>query len=302
MDRRTFLMNSALVSAGAMLPLNLFAKYRRDFVFKEIRRNVGYFSERGGTIGWLVNDDALVAVDSQFPDSASNFIAQVKEKNSRPMDLLINSHHHGDHTGGNPAFKGYAQHIVAHENVPGYQLAAAERQGQEAVDAHVTADVTYSKTWSQEVGDETVHLSYYGPAHTGGDSVIYFEKANVAHMGDLVFNRAYPFIDPSAGASIRSWVSVLQSTIEVLPADTVYIFGHGNPNFGITGSADDLKVKADYLQEVLNFTGKAVRAGSSREEIMATEILPGFEDFAAPGWRMTLGANLGTAYDEITAN
>ena len=163
--------------------------------FTTLRRNVGTFVGRGGTIGWLATGNSLVAVDSQFPGSAQTCLDGLKEKTDHVMDYLINTHHHGDHTAGNPIFKDFAKHIVAHQNVPKLQKISAEGRGQEAVDAQVYADLTYNDKWSEDVGDETVHLMHFGPAHTGGDSVVYFEKANVAHMGDLMFNRAYPFID-----------------------------------------------------------------------------------------------------------
>ena len=235
MNRRNFLLNTTLIGAGTLLPVNALSSmfFRRDF--STIRRNVGIFTERGGTIGWLINDKALVAVDSQFPDSATNCIAGLKERTTQTMDYLINTHHHGDHTAGNSAFKEFTDHIVAHENVPGYQLKAAERRGQEAVDAQVTADLIFAESWKEDVGDEIVHATHYGPAHTGGDSVIYFEKANIAHMGDLVFNRAYPYIDPGAGANIQNWIKVLRKVAEELPADAIYICGHGNANYGIQG-------------------------------------------------------------------
>lgn len=298
MNRRDFLFNTAIAGAGTLLPLNIFSHSKR-LDFKDIRRNVGVYTERGGTIGWLVSDDALVAVDSQFPNSAANCIAGLKEKTSRKMDFLINTHHHGDHTAGNSAFKDYAEHIVAHKNVPGYQMKAAEARGAETVAAQVTADMTFDEKWTQDVGDEIVHATHYGRAHTGGDSVIYFEKANVAHMGDLVFNRAYPYIDPGAGALIENWVKVLRQTVDDLPSDTIYIFGHGNAEFGITGSKDDVLLKSNFLEELLSFTQKGIAAGKTKEEIASAEILPGFEVFDAKGWGLTLEFSLNTTYDEI---
>lgn len=290
-----------MLGMAAMLPLTSFASSFRRSNFTEIRRGVGMYTERGGTIGWLMNDDALVAIDSQYPATAANFIAGLKDMTSRKMDFLINSHHHGDHTGGNSAFKDFTTHIVAHENVPGYQKAAAERRDQATVDAQVYADTTYTDKWNQDVGDEKIHITYYGNAHTGGDSVIYFENANVAHMGDLVFNRTYPYIDPGAGANIRNWVNVLRSTANDLPADAIYIFGHGNPEYGVQGSKDDVLVMSNFLEELLTFVQAGIDAGKSKEEIASAEVLPGFEAFAVEGWFLGLDFEINTAYDELIA-
>lgn len=305
MKRRDFLLKTALMgSAAAVLPVHkLFAV--QESPFKEIRRNVGTFVERGGTIGWLSNEDAVVAVDSQFPQSAQNFIDGIKEQTTVGIDLLINTHHHGDHTGGNKTFKSVVNDIVAHKNVPGLQKAAGERrQTEEARKAYFAqqeyANITYDEKWKKDVGDETVHLTYYGVAHTGGDSVVYFEKANVAHMGDLMFNRAYPFIDRPGGANIANWVKVLTTTIKDLPSDTIYIYGHANAEYGVTGSKEDLQLKADFLSALLEYTQKEINAGKSKEEILKAEVIPGFEVFKAPGWPLALNRSLDVAYDELT--
>lgn len=301
MKRSEFLISGAILAASTVFPIKRISKLWYS-PFTELRRNVGHFIGRGGTIGWLANTDALVAIDSQFPDSAKTCIEGLQEKTSHPMDLLINTHHHGDHTGGNSVFKKVAKHIVAQKNVPGLQKAAAEKRGKETLEQQIYADQTFDKTWKQTVGDETVHALHFGPAHTGGDAVIYFEKANVAHMGDLVFNRAYPFIDRVGGASIKNWVNVLQKTTKELNSDTIYIFGHGNLEYGITGASADVLLKANYLEALLEFTQKGIDAGKSKEELQKTKMLKDFEMFDAPGWSFTLGNNIDTAYEELTAS
>lgn len=300
MNRREFLYNTALMSTAAILPGSKFFNLFPADPFTPLRRNVGIFVGRGGTIGWLVNKEGVVIVDSQFPDSAQTCIEGLEKKTDLDFDLLINTHHHGDHTAGNQAFQGKVKQIVAHENVPGLQKASAASRGQETLDAQVYADVTYQDQWKATVGDEVIHLRYQGPAHTGGDSVVYFEKANVAHMGDLMFNRAYPFIDRKAGASIQNWIQVLQKTSDELPTDTKYIFGHGNVNYGVTGTKEDLLLKKDYLSALIEYTRKGMASGRSKEEIMNKEVLKGFETFDAPGWRLTLSANIEVAYEELS--
>lgn len=300
MKRREFLLKSMLMGAATAFPAQKLFAIAQESRFKTLRRNVGTFTGRGGTIGWLVNSDGIVVVDAQFPDSAQNCIAGLEEMENVAFDMLINTHHHGDHTAGNPVFKEKVKQIIAHKNVPDLQKAAAERSGQEAVDSQVYPDTTYEESWSKEVGDETVHLKHYGPAHTGGDTVIYFEKANVAHMGDLMFNRAHPFIDRGSGASISNWITTLNTTMDEFPSDAIYIFGHGNSDYGITGDKDDLSVKVDFLTALLDYTQKGVDEGKTVEELSDIETLPGFEEFKAPGWRLPLSANVEVAYAELT--
>jgi len=274
--------------------------------FKLLRRDVGLFTARGGTIGWLANQDALAAIDTQFPDTAAMFLSGLPGRGGRKLDLLINTHHHGDHTGGNGVFKPATKKIVAHANVPGLQRAAAERaekaggaQPWAKLDAQVYADTTFPETWRTELGGETISARYHGPAHTSGDIVTVFEKANVVHMGDLVFNRMYPVIDRPAGASIRHWVTVLEEIVATFPVDAIYVFGHGNPKFGVTGKRDELLVLRDYFSAILDYTQKRIAAGEPKEKIVALENFPGFEDFHAP-LPNRLGLNLSVAYDELT--
>jgi hypothetical protein len=129
------------------------------------------------------------------------------------------------------------------------------------------------------VGGETMALKYYGPAHTGGDAVVTFEKANVVHMGDLVFNRRHPFIDRPAGASIANWIKVLEAVVRDHKPDTIYIFGHGNTPAAIVGKDADLLYMRDYLTALLDFVRGEMKAGRSRDAIVKiTDPLKGFPD------------------------
>src|ERR1700754_1044656 len=130
MKRRNFLLNTA-VAAGAftLLGKKSFASLLDDpkYQFKTLRGNVGMFAEQGGTIAWLVNKEGIVVVDSEFPDPAKHLIAELQKKSDKPFQWLINTHHHGDHTGGNIAFKGLVKNVAAHENSLKNQKAVAAK-------------------------------------------------------------------------------------------------------------------------------------------------------------------------------
>ena len=268
--------------------------------FRLLRRNVGVFTARGGTIGWLAAPDALAVVDTQFADTAMLCLAGLPGRASRTIDVVLNTHHHADHTSGNGVFKPVAKTIVAHANVPAQQRAAAERAKPPTTDQQVYADTTFTETWRQELGDEVVNARYFGAAHTNGDAVVLFEKANVVHMGDLVFNRMYPVIDRGSGGSIAHWIVVLEKIAREYPADAIYVFGHGKTKFGVTGQRSDLLVMRDYLGSLLEHVQTQIAAGRSKAEISTMENYPGFPDFhdKLPN---RLGSNLGIAYDELTA-
>lgn len=296
MDRRKFLHRASLLAAGAALPIQRLITRDLDN-FTSLRRNVGYFTEQGGTIGWLASPEALVVIDSQYPETAKNCLNGLKDRTGHPLDLLINTHHHGDHTSGNTVFKGIAEKMVAHENVPKLMKQAAEENEEDPNTAYPST--TFSKSWQMDVGDESIHVKYYGRAHTSGDSVIYFEKANVVHMGDLVFNRMNPYTDRPAGASIRNWIKILKTVAEEYPADAIYIFGHAKPEYGVIGEKEDLRVMSDYLSAIIEYVQKGIEQGKEKQEIADKKVLEGFEDFLyADFW--TLSDNLSVAYEEIT--
>jgi cyclase len=300
-SRRDFVRTSSLGLAAGFLPLSFARGHAASQLqaagqFRPLRRNAGLFAARGGTIGWLVNDGGAVVVDSQYPDTARECLAGL-DPGALPLEALINTHHHGDHTGGNPVFRDSARRIVAHEAVPRLQREAAARAGAELDQAF--ADTTFRSEWALQVGDETVRARYHGPAHTGGDCVVHFQNADVVHMGDLVFNRLYPFIDRPAGASIAGWIGVLERVASDHPADTLYIFGHGQPGFGVTGGREDLLYQRDFLSALLENARRAHAAGASRDDVVATDSLAGFPDHVPPAARLTLGAALGVAFDEV---
>lgn len=300
--RRHFLASgAAAAAAGALLrPETLLAHRVQEAqaVFTPVRDGVGYFTMRGGTIGWLLTPDAVAVVDSQFPEQAAALLAGLDERSGgRPVDVLVNTHHHGDHTGGNIAFRGRAGAVVAHAN-------AAEHMrnppGGQPPQDQLYPTATFDASWSMGLGEETVRARHYGPAHTSGDAVVTFERANVAHMGDLLFHRRHPVVDRAAGATLRGWMEVLDRTVADHPRDTVYIFGHAAAGLPVTGTCTDLGRFRDYMGAVLEWVDAQVRAGRSRDDILAMrEPLAGFEDygpFGNPGAREIRTC----AYDEVT--
>ena len=319
MNRRDFLLQSgAAVSLGLLAKSPLSAQATTPAApaatpvpvqpptvvtkFTALRRNVGYFTGRGGSIGWLANPEAVVAVDTQFPDTAAIFLKDLPDREGRTLDAVINTHHHGDHTGGNGVFKPATKTIVAQANVPGLMLAAAKRANNPNAPAPVLPDATFATEWRHDFGREKISARYFGPAHTSGDIVVHFEQANVVHTGDLLFNRIYPVVDRPAGARFKGWITRLEEIVKNYPADAIYVFGHGNAKFGVTGGHADILVFRDYLTALLAHVEKEMKAGKTRDEIVRLENFPGFPDLhAPPGPGNRLGGNLGTAFDELTS-
>ena len=304
-SRRQFLYLSSLAGTAAAFPLSRWAFAQAPPAppvtkFEAIRRDVGYFTGRGGTIGWLVNKDAVIVVDTQFPDTAKICLDGIKERaGGRVPDVLFNTHHHGDHTAGNVVFKGVAKRIVAQANVPGLQKKAAEQAQPPTTDQQAYADRTFDQTWGEDAGNEHITARYYGPGHTGGDSIIHFEKAHVVHMGDLLFYERHPFVDRPGGASMQNWMKIVDTIAKQMPGDTLYVAGHSKTGEPVIVKRDALFKQRDYFDAVLSHVRKAIAAGKSKEEATALETLPGFDGYQGAPPRLTLGGVLGVAYDEL---
>lgn len=298
LTRKDFLKTGALFTGGLLLPGFKFYNpfQEQTYKFTTIRNNIGIFTERGGTIGWYATNDALVVIDSQYPETAKNLIEGLKQKTPRKIDLLFNTHHHGDHTAGNIFLKDYAKKIIAQENCKSLQ---EKNYGGNPEKPQAYPTATFTNTWGEDVGDEKVVARYFGPAHTGGDSVVHFEKSNIAHMGDLVFNKTFPFIDPNGGGSIQQWAFTLEKIIKYYDNDTTFIYGHSIADEFLVGNKKDLTAMKNYLSALIDFVTKEIKNGKTKEEIAGANAIPGFEDLKER-WQGARKMNLERAYDELS--
>lgn len=297
MNRRNFIQKSSLTLGGLMIPNNsLVSNFLFDdpFKIKLVRDNVSVFTEKGGTIGFLKTKNHFAVVDSQFQEQATHLISELKKISENSIKFLINTHHHGDHTSGNFAFKGLVEHVVAHKNSLINQTNSAKNNKTE--DKQLYPDVTFSNNWKTKIDSETICAHYFGAGHTNGDSLIHFEHSNVLHMGDLMFNRRYPYIDKSAGANISSWISVLDKTISTFDNDTIFVFGHAFEPEKITGNKEDIKVFKDYLEKLLTHVDSEIKAGKSKEEILKLTTINGVTEMKGDGILRSLTA----AYEELS--
>ncbi len=297
MQRRAFIQQSALTMAllafyksDAFAGKNLF----RDYKFKTLRNDIGIFTEKGGTIAWLNGSSGFVVVDAQFPDTAPHVIEELKKLGTKPFKYLLNTHHHGDHTAGNIAFKNIAEHVVAHQNsATNQKLAAVKAQN---LEQQLLPDVTFGTGWKAPVGNEKIQAHFYGSGHTNGDAVFHFENANIAHVGDLVFNRKFPYIDKENGAHIGNWILGLEAMLEHFDDDTLFIWGHSLDPEKVTGNKADIKAYKNYLSSLIDFVTIQMKAGQTKEQILTTKSIPGAPEWQGEGIERSLLA----AYTELT--
>jgi cyclase len=295
MNRRSFVKNTGL-SFGAvpLLGKDWLTQFLQDNPYKMtlLRNDVGIFTEKGGTIAYYISKKNMAVVDAEFPEQSRHLITALQKQQDIPFEILINTHHHGDHTAGNISFKGLVSHVAAHKNSLLNQQRVAKEQNKEAEQLY--PDLTYGDSWEYRKMKENIKAFYYGPAHTDGDSVIFFPHANIAHVGDLVFNRKWAFIDRSAGASIKNWIVALDKIQQEFDKDTLFIFGHAYDPEKVTGNQSDIKAMQDYLINLSAFVYGQIKAGKTKEEIMKTTSIPGVTQWQGDGIERGLQA----AYEE----
>ncbi|MFB6368160.1 MAG: MBL fold metallo-hydrolase [Gemmatimonadota bacterium] len=219
----------------------------------------------GGNIGATVGGDGTLIVDDQYAPLSDEIMATLEKIGQGNVQYVLNTHCHGDHTGGNPVF-GETAPIIAHHNVR-RRLADAQIPcgGDSAqMDPSGLPVVTFSDSVSVHFNDERIRVLHYPHAHTDGDAAVYFEGSNVLHAGDLYFAGQFPFVDLNTGGSVQGMIDAVRDLIERMPEDVRVIPGHGS-----VSGLDGLREYHRMLTETAAFVRKRMETGASLEEIQA---------------------------------
>ena len=237
-------------------------------VTEHVAGHVSMLVGRGGNIAVSVGDDGALLVDDKFPDLTDAILASVGELTDGPVRWVVNTHWHGDHTGGNANLARAGATLVAHDNVRLRLSTSQDRGGEVSPPAPEDAwpRVTFDEGLSLHVNGDTVRVFHVDPAHTDGDSVVHFEGADVVHMGDTFFNGMYPYIDVSSGGHLPGLVAAADRVLARCDEDTRIIPGHGP-----VGDADDLRAYRDMLATVHERLLVFLEEGKSLEEVVAAE-------------------------------
>ena len=215
----------------------------------------------GGNIGASVGDDGIVIVDDEFLPLADKIEAALKGIIDKPVKFVINTHWHGDHTGGNPHF-GEKAPIIAQENVRKRLASGGKTRFGETPPAPKTAlpVITFEENVSVHLNGEDIRAIHFPNGHTDGDSVIFFPQSNVVHMGDDFFNGGmFPFIDIASGGSVQGMIAGDEKVLAEVPDDVKIIPGHGP-----LANKDDLRKFITMLKE----TSAAVQAGIKKKKTL----------------------------------
>lgn len=222
---------------------------------------------QGGNIGLSVGDDGVYIIDDQYAPLTEKINQAIDDITDQPVKFVINTHWHGDHTGGNENFGQAGATIVAHDNV---RKRMASDQVMAFFDREVPASpdvalpvVTFDNELSLHLNDDNMRVYHVANAHTDGDAIIYFEKDNVLHMGDTYFNIGYPFIDTDSGGSINGYIAALEKGLALADGDTQIIPGHGP-----MATHADMTAYVAMLKNIKDKVARLKAEGKSLEQVI----------------------------------
>jgi cyclase len=269
-------MRKKLVLAPALLAfLALPASAQQDFSKVEIKAEkvadgLWMLTGSGGNIGVSAGPDGVFLVDDQYAPLTEKIKAAVKAISDRPIRFVLNTHWHGDHVGGNENLGKDGVVIVAHDNV---RNRMSKEQFIRMFNSKVPASpavalplVTFAESLSFHLNGEDVDAIHVPPAHTDGDAIVFFRKANVVHAGDTLFNGMYPFIDISSGGSVDGMIRAAERVLEVGDAATKVIPGHGP-----LATKADVRAFRDMLAASRDAVKPLVAAGKTLDEVKAAK-------------------------------
>lgn len=231
---------------------------------------------KGGNIGLLLGDDGTFLIDDQFAPLTEKILAAIKSAGGDTPKFLINTHYHGDHTGGNENLGKKGVLIFSHENVRERLLSGSYLKpfdmSQPGAAKEALPVVTFSRDISFHLNGDTVQVLYAPHSHTDGDSFVYFKKANVLHTGDLFFNGFYPFIDVDHGGTLKGMIDGVDKVLGMIDDSTKIIPGHGP-----LADIGQLKEYRNMLAIVYARLNKMKIEGKSAEEAAAAKPLEDLE-------------------------
>src|SRR3954463_1821678 len=264
----------------AMLAATAAVAQQQDFSKVEVKAakvagNVWMLTGAGGNIGVTVGDDGVAIVDDQYAPLAPKIHAALQQLSPKPVKFLINTHWHGDHTGGNANFAETAA-IFAHANVRKRLAAGGKIMGRDVPPAPAAAlpVVTFEQGLSLWWNGEEIRAIHPGLGHTDGDSVIWFTRSNVVHMGDDYFSGMFPFVDLESGGSVVKLIQSLDVILGQIPADAKIIPGHGP----VTGVPELRKYRA-MLEEAVGAVRKGLASGKSMDQLRKENVLAPWADW-----------------------
>jgi len=254
----------------------------------------------GGNIAASVGEDGIVIVDDQFAPLAEKIQAALKSITDKPVRFIINTHYHGDHTGGNEPFSNAGSTVIAQDNVrkrlesggTAGNGGSLKMENKPAVKAALPI-ITFENDVTVHLNGEDIRALHFPAGHTDGDAIIFFPKNNVVHMGDDFVRYGFPFIDVASGGSVQGMINAMEKTIALLPPDVKVIPGHG-----ALSNLDDVRAFVKMLKETSSVVQKAIDGRQTLEQMKQAKILDPWQKFS--GNFINTDAFIETLYYSLT--
>ena len=268
--------------AAALLITAASCAFAQDFSKVEIKatklNDTTYMlTGAGGNLGLSVGEDAVFLIDDQYAPLTDRIGAAIKQITPRPVKFVLNTHWHGDHTGGNENMGKAGALIVAHDNV---RKRMSTEQFIELLKMNVKPSpkaalpvVTFDGNMTFHVNGEELRALHMPRAHTDGDAIVHFTKSDVIHMGDIYFNGMYPFIDASSGGTVEGTLAACDQALALATDATRIIPGHGP-----LSNKAELKAYRDMIATVHGRVKEQVAAGRKPDEIFAAGVTKDFDE------------------------
>ena len=250
----------------------------------KVSGNIYMLEGQGGNIAASVGEDGIVIVDDEFAPLAEKIQAALKDLKitDKPVRFVINTHYHGDHAGGNEPFANAGSTVIAQDNVR-KRLASggtAGNGGSVKMDVKPAPKaqlpiITFAHDVTVHLNGEDIRALHFPSGHTDGDSIIFFPKNNVVHMGDDFVRYGFPFIDVASGGSVQGMIDAMEKATAQLPADVKVIPGHG-----ALSNLDDVRAYTKMLKETSAAVQKAIDEHKTLEQMKTEKILAPWEKFS----------------------
>ncbi|MBE0364754.1 hypothetical protein PULV_a2515 [Pseudoalteromonas ulvae UL12] len=230
---------------------------------EQLTDNIHVLFGQGGNIAASVGDDGIYIIDDQFAKLSDKIKQTISNLKPGSAEFVINTHHHGDHTGGNENFANAGSHVIAHDNV---HKRLVEKHGE---DSKYVPVLSFSHNMSLHFNNEHAKIMHFAHAHTDGDAVVFFNKANVVHMGDIYFNLGgLPFVDVESGGSVNGVLAAVEAVISHTDEQTKIIPGHGP-----VSNQKELKQYHQLVTQAKEVMLTAMKDGASEEAVVAAKPL-----------------------------
>jgi glyoxylase-like metal-dependent hydrolase (beta-lactamase superfamily II) len=256
---------AAALAAGPALAQRDFSNV--EIKTTEIGGGVYMLEGAGGNIGLSVGEDGAFVIDDQFAPLAEKIVSAIEAVSDQPVEFVVNTHWHGDHTGGNEAMSGLGAHIVAHDNVRERLKAGLVREGGHTTPpapAGALPVITFSHSMSFYWNGHDIRVWHPEKAHTDGDAIIFFKDVNIVHMGDVFFNGGFPYVDLESGGDLDGYIATHEKVLGKIDGETKIIPGHG-----ALATKADLQKTVEMLKDVRSRIQALIDEGRSEDEVVA---------------------------------